>query len=78
MARAKPRPPGTARAIAAYNCGARMAEWQDPKVANMVCLGESIADLMTNAERLAFSLSRPALWWRYWWQGFHYGSTERR
>lgn len=55
-----------------------MAEWQDPKVANMVCLGESIADLMTNAERLAFSLSRPALWWRYWWQGFHYGSTERR
>jgi hypothetical protein len=53
-----------------------MADWQETKVALMVCNGESIADLMTDAERQAFNLSRPAMFWRFWWQGYHYGSTR--
>lgn len=70
MARRRFPPPGSARAIAAYNCGARMAEWRTPKVADMVNRGEPITDLMTDGERLAFRLSNDRLWWRWWWQGY--------
>lgn len=76
MARARPKPPGSARAIAAYNCGARMAQWRDPKVADAVCRGESISDLMTEGEMAAFRLTTDRLWWRWWWQGYRFGAVE--
>lgn len=73
MARAQPKPPSTARAIAAFRCGARMAEWRNPEVASMACRGESLTDYMTEGERHAFRLCTDAYWWRYWWQGYRAG-----
>ena len=77
MARARHKPPSSARAIAAYNCGARMAEWQNPTVADMACRGESLRDYMTEAERMAYRLCTDAFWWRYWWQGYQFGARDR-
>lgn len=77
MARARFRPPGSARAIAAFNCGARMAEWGDPTVVDLVNRGESITDLMTPGELQAFRLSTDRLWWRWWHQGYRNGARER-
>lgn len=77
MAPSRPKPPGSARAIAAYRCGARMAEWRDTRIPDMACRGENLKDFMTDAERQAFRLTKDAVWWRYWWQGYHYGVVER-
>lgn len=78
MARARGKPPATARAIAAYNCGARMAAWRDQRIADMVCRGESITDLMTPGEVAAHRLCTDAYWGKWWWQGYLHGATERQ
>lgn len=77
MTQRRPKPPGSARAIAAYRCGARMADWGTVEIPRMVTQGESLKDYMTGGELAAFRLCSDAFWWRYWWQGYRYGSTER-
>lgn len=78
MARALHKPPSSARAIAAYNCGARMAEWRSTRLINMVNKGEPITEFMTEGERMAYRLCTDAFWWRYWWQGYRFGAMERK
>lgn len=70
MARAGRKPPTSARAIAAYNCGVRMGEWPFEIIGRMVAAGQEITEYMTPGEKQAFMLSTDALWWRWWWRGY--------
>lgn len=70
MARRTVPPPGSARAIAAYNCGRRMADWGSPNIVGMMNRGESITDLLTPGEKQAYRLCTDAFWSKWWHLGY--------
>lgn len=74
--RTLPSPKGR-RAVTAYSCGARMAEWQTTLVADLANRGDQLADYMTAAERAAYRRGKPASWWCWWWQGYRHGRIEQ-
>jgi hypothetical protein len=73
MARAD-RPPSTARAIAAFNAGYRLAAFDTPDIARRMAAGDPCRDWLTVGELAALRLSNDREWSRWWWRGY----TRRR
>lgn len=72
MARPRASVPRRGRALIAFDCGRRMAEWDTPIVVDLVNRGDDLTQYMTDAEQEAFARGGAASWWRHWWGGFRH------
>lgn len=77
MAQRRPRPPLTAREIAAWGAGRRCGASGHFVVDETVERPEAITVLLLPAEQSLREVTPPDEWWQWWWRGYHVGRAER-
>jgi hypothetical protein len=69
-------PPRTPRQQAAFDCGHRIANYDDWHCVDAANQGGSMAPYFTRTEYAVYQTTSQRQWWLWWWRGYRHDTRK--